>query len=200
MGVKVVYHYSEPGHGKGPHDGIGATIKHGLDRLVIQDKVRLRNAYEVYIAACKYLSQVGHNADAAVQKDLEFSKRVIRYVPHRMTKNAPNEKVRAIKGTLKLRNVQALSNDTLEVANLSCGCVKCISGIGDRCLYEQWRKTDIQHLRETENPPEATDDGETANTCIHLDLTNTLLPIHKCMSACSVCFKMHAMYTLVLSV
>jgi len=48
-GVEVRYHYTEPGHGKGPHDGIGATIKHGLDKLVLYNKVKLRNAYEVYL-------------------------------------------------------------------------------------------------------------------------------------------------------
>jgi len=39
LGVKVRYHFSEPGHGKGPHDGLGATIKHGLDKLVVRDRV-----------------------------------------------------------------------------------------------------------------------------------------------------------------
>ena len=51
-------------HGKGPHGGVGATIKLGLDRLVVQDIARLRNAYEVYmyIAAPKHIADVGLHA------------------------------------------------------------------------------------------------------------------------------------------
>lgn len=68
MDVKVVYHYLEQGHGKGPHDALGATIKHGLDMLVVKDRVRLRNAYEVYLAATQHLSTAGKNAEPAKQK------------------------------------------------------------------------------------------------------------------------------------
>ena len=43
--IKLVYHYCEPGHGKGPADGIGATIKNGLARAVESDAVVLNKAY-----------------------------------------------------------------------------------------------------------------------------------------------------------
>ena len=76
-GVKRIYHFSETGHGKGPYDGEGADIKHGLNRLVIQDKVRLRIAYEAYLASAKYLGDVGRNAEGkqkanTVLKKLNF--------------------------------------------------------------------------------------------------------------------------------
>ena len=55
-----MYHHSEPGQSQGPHGGVGATIKLGLDRLVVQDIARLRNAYEVYmyIAASKHIADI----------------------------------------------------------------------------------------------------------------------------------------------
>ena len=64
LGVKVLYHYCEPGHGKGPPDGLGTTIKHGLlDMLVLRDIIRLQNAYKVYLAACQHLGEVGKHAE-----------------------------------------------------------------------------------------------------------------------------------------
>ena len=62
---------------KGTHDGICATIKHELDRLIFQDRIRIRNTYEVYLAASRNLSQIGRTADVAVQRGLEFSRHII---------------------------------------------------------------------------------------------------------------------------
>ena len=61
MGVKVYYHFSEPGHGKGVHDGIGATVKSKLDNLILHDKVILNNAYQVYLTAAAHLTKDNTN-------------------------------------------------------------------------------------------------------------------------------------------
>ena len=143
----MTYHFSEPGHGKGPHDGVGATSKHGLDRLVVQDKVRLRNAYEVYLAASRHLGDVGRHAEGRQKANTQFSKRVILYVPKKMLGGAPNEPVNAIKDTLKIRYLRSVSYEQVEVANLSCGCPQCLNGAPDGCLYREWRQTTVQSLR-----------------------------------------------------
>ena len=48
-------------------DGIGATIKNGLKRLILADKVHLRSACEAYLAAAKHHSDVGKLAHIRVQ-------------------------------------------------------------------------------------------------------------------------------------
>ena len=66
FGVKVIYNFSESGHGKGPSDGLGAITKQKLDRLITGEQVVVRNAYEVYLALSKELTSVG---DETIQEN-----------------------------------------------------------------------------------------------------------------------------------
>lgn len=131
MGVKFIYHYSEPGHGKGPHDGIGATVKHGLDRLVLHDRARLRHAYEVYLTAVQHLSN---------------ESRKILYVPLQAAKNAPQVDVQPVKGTLQLRSIQTVSAHEVKISNLSCTCSECLAG-RDECLFKNWHEFSTVSIR-----------------------------------------------------
>ena len=154
-GVKIIYHYSEPGHGKGPQDGLGATVKHGLDMLVIRDQVRLSTAYDVYLAATRHFNEVGQNAEPSTKNRYEFSRRKILWVPARFTRKnfQKDADIKPVPGTLKLRFLQSLSHSTVQIANVSCGCSKCLTGKGDSCQYSQWRQTSVCSLRSvgTEN-------------------------------------------------
>ena len=47
--IRVIYHFTESGHGKGPSDGIGAAIKMRLQRLILGERI-VNNAYEAYLA------------------------------------------------------------------------------------------------------------------------------------------------------
>ena len=153
-GVRLVYHYSEPGHGKGPHDGIGATIKHGLDRLILADKVRLRSAYEAYLAAAKYLSDVGRLANPSQKKSQEFSKRTIIFVPASKMDDAPVTKnIKAVQGTQNLRSIQVFSKSEVLVANLSCACSDCyIRESTTQCQLSEWRETHVIQFKPTADP------------------------------------------------
>lgn len=136
------YHYGEPGHGKGPHDGIGATIKHGLDMLVLRDKVKLRSAYEVYLAASTHLSEVGKFADPSRKKAFEYSKRIILYMPRKLTRKAPlNTRLKTITGTQKIRSIRIQADGKYLMANLSCSCINCLCDDGGPCRYKAWRTT-----------------------------------------------------------
>jgi len=55
--VKIIYHFTESGHGKGPSDGIGAAVKRRLDRLILSEKRVINNAYQVYLALSVLLGQ-----------------------------------------------------------------------------------------------------------------------------------------------
>ena len=57
MGVQQKYHYTEPEHGNVPPDGIRATLKHGIDKLVVQDRASLWNAYALNTLGCQHASQ-----------------------------------------------------------------------------------------------------------------------------------------------
>ena len=151
LAVKVVYHYGEPGHGKGPHDGIGATIKHGLDRLVVQDRVRLRNAYEVYLAASQNLSTVGHLADPSRKKELQDSKRIVWYMPSRLIKpQQRSHKIACIKGTMNLRAIHSINANEFEISSLSCSCPGCFLGTRAECSNKEWREVRIHRISSIE--------------------------------------------------
>ena len=47
-GIQLLYHFTESGHGKGPSDGHGASIKR-LERLIVGGKV-INNVYQAYLA------------------------------------------------------------------------------------------------------------------------------------------------------
>lgn len=171
-GVKVVYHFAEPGHGKGPHDGIGATIKHGLDTLILHDKVRLRNAYEVYLATTTHFSEVGLHAEPSRKKTFEFSSRAIMYVPAKVTRSGHKDTdVKQVKGTMKLRFIHSISPREVEFANLSCSCPTCLFNSESECSFKEWRKGSTCALwaNSTQHPDAASDidvdvSGQTTHT------------------------------------
>ena len=66
--IKLVYHFTEAGHGKGPSDGLGAITKKSLDQIILAGKV-LNTAYEAYLA----LTQRRHST--AVPGKMESNQR-----------------------------------------------------------------------------------------------------------------------------
>ena len=152
MLVEIRYNFCEPGHGKGPHDGVGATVKHGLDMLAIRDQVRLRNGYECYLAANKHLREIGKYADVDKQASYTHSNREIQYIPAKLTRNTVKDlNLKAIQGTLKTRYVQCVG-DKFAVWNLSCGCQACLTMPSHEtalavCQYSKWRYFDLQSVK-----------------------------------------------------
>ena len=71
--IRLVYHYTESGHGKGPSDGLGAAIKRKIDRLIIAGNV-INNAYQAYLA----LQQ--NESDKIIQKIIYVPKKVIKHL------------------------------------------------------------------------------------------------------------------------
>ena len=75
--IKIVYHFTESGHGKGPSDGIGAAVKKRLELMIVAGKV-INNAYETYLAL-------------AQNKNEEMNQRII-YIPQNEFKKRGPEK------------------------------------------------------------------------------------------------------------
>ena len=126
--VNVVYHYTESGHGKGPSDGIGATVKQHLSRMIIADEVVLHTAYDVYLAAARTLDKIAKNDLPDRQKAAALSLRHIIYVLSRKIRRmAPphDNNLQTINGTQKFHMVR-LEGPNLKCQDLSCTCVVCL--------------------------------------------------------------------------
>ncbi|WAR07956.1 hypothetical protein MAR_017914 [Mya arenaria] len=134
--IKVVYHYSESGHGKGPSDGIGAGIKKKLENLILGGKV-VNNAYQTYLA----LTQ---NPNAPMNQRVIFvPRKIIASLKPKKPKTA-----KTIKGTQSFHMIATHSKDpdVLTCSDLSCSCTVCIcSDQQGPCFFGQFRN-DRKHF------------------------------------------------------
>ena len=131
--IKIIYHFTEAGHGKGPSDGLGAVIKKKVERMILGGKV-INNAYQAYLA----LTQNQQN------------QRIL-YVPQRkIQKEMPlkHPNMKSVKGTQSYHMIryQATANgDKLICQDLSCSCTVCILGREGPCYYSQYRHDPHHH-------------------------------------------------------
>ena len=113
--IKIIYHFTEAGHGKGPSDGEGAVIKKKVDRMILGGKV-INNAYQAYLA----LTQNQQN-----QRILYVSQRKIQ-------KKMPKHEICQRNSVTPHDRYQATANgDKLICQDLSCSCMVCILGRKD---------------------------------------------------------------------
>ena len=148
-GVDVRYHYCEPGHGKGPSDGLGATFKQKLTSLVLSDRAVIRNAYEAYLAGSRTLNQVGGDDTRPSQKlQFEMSCREVLYVPAKAIKqNVPTlPKRKPILGTQKIRSVNMGDGRTVSTSELSCTCFVCLGVEEGPCFFSRYRSIKLFKL------------------------------------------------------
>lgn len=137
--VKVIYNYTESGHGKGPSDGIGAAVKKKLERMILGGKV-LNNAYQVYLA----LTQ---------NKNENINQRII-YVPNKKIMDSMpkiTQPVKCLPGTQSFHMVSKLPgrSDVYACNDLSCSCSVCVSTEHGPCYYGQYRESPIYYCLTT---------------------------------------------------
>ena len=131
----VIYYYTEPGHGKGPSDGIGATAKQNMTRLILSAQETARNAYEVYRALNKHAELGGDDYRPSVQTKIANSRRYVHYIPKRKieTERPQKGELKTIPETQQFRYVTK-TEEGLHCKDLSCACDNCISGeMSDVC-------------------------------------------------------------------
>ena len=163
--IKLVYHYCEPGHGKGPADGIGATIKNGLARAVVSDAVVLKNAYDCYLYASRYLTEINKD-DPGRSRLMENSRRHIMYLPLRQM-NAPKLKnVYPIPKTRALRYAEICSPGMFLTKELSCCCKACIGTEEVACQYKMFQGASQMYSLKT---------GKAAECILYKTLQNLLI-------------------------
>lgn len=139
--VKIIYNFSESGHGKGQSDGLGATTKAKLDRLILGGQL-ITNAYQAYLALVQNESKVQRKKDEkSVQRFLYVSSKMI-------AKDSPKKLagLKSIKGTQGFHMVQScVSSPTvaLECSDLSCDCLPCMTHTHfGPCHYGMYRLQD----------------------------------------------------------
>ncbi|KAJ8047468.1 hypothetical protein HOLleu_06474 [Holothuria leucospilota] len=119
--VKIVpslkrVHYWTEGHGKGPCDGIGGTVKRLADEAVKREAAVIQDANDFYAWA----------SQEREASDIEYvfvSKDDCAANAQEITKRWPS--VKAIAGTLKLHAVVGVGDQKLLIRHLSCYCDKC---------------------------------------------------------------------------
>lgn len=132
--IKIIYHFTESGHGKGPSDGLGAVVKKKLERMILGGKI-INNAYQAYLALC--------------QKPSEKDNQHVIYLPARKIKRESppiNSDIKTVKGTQTFHMVkQHDSSSVLVCQDLSCSCNVCIAGQEGPCYFSQYRNEPQYH-------------------------------------------------------
>ena len=116
FGVNCTWDYFEAGHGKGPCDGIGGTVKRCADLAIKQRKCTIQSADDFYTwasssnisVAFKYISK-------------EDISRYSIILNENIAKNC-----KPVKGTLKLHSVRR-NGSSICIRNTSCYCMSCLS-------------------------------------------------------------------------
>lgn len=126
--IKVFYHFTESGHGKGPSDGLGAAVKAKLQRMILAGKV-INNAYEVYLAL--------------VQNQTP-SNQTVMYVPSKkLSQGKPNydKAWKTVSGTQSYHMVSRNNTEqgALQCSDLSCSCLVCLSDHQGPCFLQKYR-------------------------------------------------------------
>ena len=147
--VKVIYHYTESGHGKGPSDGLGAAIKKRLERLILGGKV-VNNAYQAYLALVHTQTN-------------KINQKII-YLPQaKLTREMPPKDltVKTVKGTQSFHMVKLHTHTRLlECSDLSCSCMVCMTSAQEGpCYFRQYRQAPQVHKLFHENGNKTSDCG-----------------------------------------
>ena len=184
LGVSGSWDYLESGHGKGPCDGLGGSVKRSADMAVKQGKVVIQNAKDFYSWATN-------------QSESETSVAYY-YVSQEMYETAAedlktrNENIKAVKGTFKLHAVVPIGGTAIASRDLSCSCESCRldvmkSDCGGWTVHEL-SKTDNKTRQKAkgsrkvteskgssvvENSPQNVNtnvhSNETVNKCVHVE-------------------------------
>ena len=117
FGVNCTWDYFEAGHGKGPCDGIGGTVKRCADMAIKQRKVNIQSADDFHTWAA--------SSNLAVSFKYISKDDIGRYsiiLNENLAKNC-----KPVKGTLKLHSVRT-DGSFLYIKNTSCYCNSCLEG------------------------------------------------------------------------
>ena len=133
----AVWNYFEAGHGKGPCDGLGGTVKRMADTATKTGKFLIQNAKDLFQWATEKSSFT--NVSFRFISDDSIAEKVIKM------SNSSNL-LRPIKGTMKLHAVAGEGSSKVLVRETSCYCEACL--FGNRCT--NWKQESTRKVVSSE--------------------------------------------------
>ena len=115
FGILARWNYLEVWHGKGPCDGLGASVKRSADMAVKQEKCSIQDAADFISWA--------ENVDSSKVKYIHYDEHDIELAQEVLSKKEPPL---AVTGTMKLHAVVPINKRTIAIRDVSCYCNSCL--------------------------------------------------------------------------
>lgn len=116
FGLGCRWFYLEAGHGKGPCDGLGASVKRSASTAIFQQKATIQSADDFYLWASEQQKCIEY---LFVSK--EDCSRAKITIEHRETG------LKRVIGTMKIHAVVPIANDQIYTRDLPCCCDSCLA-------------------------------------------------------------------------
>lgn len=150
FGMQAQWNYLESGHGKGPCDGLGASVKRAADMAIKQGKATIQDGKDFYNWTTKESgSKVKYTYYS--QQDYDETKTILE----------SKQKCQAVSGTFKLHAVVPVDSVSIAVRDTSCYCSTCIKDVLNGChgwkvnrLIKPVNEQDSEHPENTSKAKE----------------------------------------------
>ena len=130
FGIAARWNYLEVGHGKGPCDGLGASVKRSADMAVKQEKCSIQDASDFISWAENGESKVKYiHYD---EMDIEHAQEILNKKKHPL----------AVTGTMKLHAVVPINKRTIAIREVSCYCNSCLVDVTNTDCHG-WEKRHV---------------------------------------------------------
>ena len=140
-GCDATWNYFEAGHGKGPCDGLGGTVKRMADEAVRSGKTTIQEADDLFKWTQSEHCSMKNVKFIFVQTSLCQEK----------SNAISNFEIKPIKGTMRIHSVIGKGNNAIITSTVSCYCDKCISHIYQECKSNQWTHELLDVMDKTNN-------------------------------------------------
>lgn len=153
-GMTATWNYWEAGHGKGPCDGLGGTVKRMADDAINAGKVAIQDPSDFYAwsqsthCSMKSVRFMFVSAEDCQKKAMELAK----------------VKLKPIHGTMKLHAAKGKGNSIVAIRDTSCYCDTCVTY--DTC--DTWRNvTTVSSASEEPNVAGTTSQADPSTLNLH---------------------------------
>ena len=137
FGVAARWNYLEAGHGKGPCDGLGASVKRQADTAVKQGKACIQDAGDFFAWALSTTDTSKVRYVLYTQGDYDSAASEITVKPV----------VRPVPGTMAIHAVVPQDNLNVAVRSISCYCPQCMSDVSKSGCQPRW---DVHNLAKSQ--------------------------------------------------
>ena len=138
FGCQIDRHFFETPHAKGEQDAAGANVKQRATLAVLQRKVTIGCAKDLYDYLIENFQQPTSSSG-----DITLKKRVYFYIPAEgkgcIQRNRPGRKFKEVKGIRKIHSIQTTPTQCkISTRQRSCVCDECLLGNSNSCLNSEF--------------------------------------------------------------